>query len=146
MGSSAITISPAQQKEMLGAAQAAAHRAYAPYSGFRVGAALLLEGGEIVAGANVENASYGLSICAERSAIVCAMAQHGPKLHIRAVAITNLNNAPSSPCGACRQVLSEFMPPDGIILFPFDVTPERRIHSLTLAELFPVGFNLAHAE
>ncbi len=139
-------ISSAQQKELLGAAQAAAHHAYAPYSGFRVGAALLLEGGEIVAAANVENASYGLSICAERSAIVRAIAQHGPRLRIHAVAVTNLNDAPSSPCGACRQVLSEFMPPTGIVLFPLDGTPETRIHSLTLAELFPVGFNLAHAE
>jgi cytidine deaminase len=146
MPSSAITISPAQQKELLSASQDAAYRAYAPYSGFKVGAALLLEGGEIVTAANVENASYGLSICAERSAIVRAIAQHGPKLRIHAVAVTNLNDAPSSPCGACRQVLSEFMPPDGIVLFPFDGTPETRIHSLTLAELFPVGFNLAHAE
>jgi len=146
MPSSAITISPAQQKELLGAAQAAAHRAYAPYSGFRVGAALLLEGGEVVAAANVENASYGLSICAERSAIVRAIAQHAPKLRIHAVVVTNLNNAPSSPCGACRQMLSEFMPPDGIVIFPFDGIPGTLIHSLTLAELFPVGFNLAHAE
>jgi homotetrameric cytidine deaminase len=146
MPPSAITISPAQQKELLGAAQEAAHHAYAPYSGFRVGAAVLLEGGDIVTAANVENASYGLSLCAERSAVARAIAQHGPKLRIHAVAIANLNNAPSSPCGACRQVLAEFMPPDGIILFPFDVTLERRIQSLTLAELFPLGFNLAHAE
>jgi cytidine deaminase len=146
MPSSSITISPQQQSELLAAAQQAAHRAYAPYSGFRVGAALLLEGGEIVTAANVENASYGLSICAERSAIARAIAQHGPKLRIHAVAVTNLNNAPSSPCGACRQVLAEFMPPDGIVLFPFDGTPEMRIQSLTLAELFPLGFDLTHAE
>lgn len=142
----AITISPAQQKELLGAAQDAAHRAYAPYSGFRVGAALLLEEGEIVAAANVENASYGLSICAERSAVTRAIAQHGPTLRIHAIAIANLNNAPSSPCGACRQVLAEFMPPDGIVLFPFDGAQENRFHINTLAELFPLGFHLAHAE
>jgi cytidine deaminase len=141
-----ITISPAQQTELLAAAQQAAQHAYAPYSGFRVGAALLLDNGEIVTAANVENASYGLSICAERSAVARAIAQHGPKLRITAVAVTNLNNAPSSPCGACRQVLSEFMPPDGLVLFPFDGTPETRIQTHTLAELFPVGFNLAHAE
>jgi homotetrameric cytidine deaminase len=146
MPSSSITISPQQQSELLAAAQQAAHYAYAPYSGFRVGAALLLEGGEIVTAANVENASYGLSICAERSAIARAIAQHGPRLRIHAVAVTNLNNAPSSPCGACRQVLAEFMPPDGIVLFPFDGTPETRIQSLTLAELFPLGFDLTHAE
>ncbi len=146
MPPSAITISPQQQAELLAAAQQAAHHAYAPYSGFRVGAALMLEGGEIVTAANVENASYGLSICAERSAVARAIAQYGPKLRIHAVAVTNLNNAPSSPCGACRQVLAEFMPPDGIVLFPFDGTPEARIQSHTLAELFPLGFDLTHAE
>jgi homotetrameric cytidine deaminase len=137
-----ITISPAQQKELLDAAQQAAHRAYAPYSGFRVGAALFLEGGEIVTAANVENASYGLSICAERSAVSRAIAQHGPKLRIHAVAVINLNDAPSSPCGACRQVLAEFMPPNGLVLFPFDGAPQTH----TLAELFPLGFDLTHAE
>jgi homotetrameric cytidine deaminase len=146
MTSSAITISPAQQNELLGAAKQAAHQAYAPYSGFRVGAALLLEGGEIVTAANVESASYGLSICAERSAIVRAIAQHGPKLRIHAIAVTNLNNAPSSPCGACRQVLAEFMPPDGLVLFPFDGAAPNLIEAHTLAELFPLGFHLTHAE
>src|SRR3954447_11236680 len=137
-----IAISPAQQAAVLSAARAAAQHAYAPYSGFRVGAALLLEGGEIVTAANVENASYGLSICAERSAVGRAIAQHGPALRIQAVAVTNLNNAASSPCGACRQVLAEFMPPNGLILFPFDGKPQTH----TLAELFPLGFDLAHAE
>jgi cytidine deaminase len=142
MSPSTITISAAQQKELFAAAQQAAHHAYAPYSGFRVGAALLLEGGAIVTGANVENASYGLSICAERSAIARAIAQHGPKLRIPAVVVTNLNNAPSSPCGACRQVLAEFMPPNGLVLFPFDGT----VQTHTLAELFPLGFDLTHDE
>jgi cytidine deaminase len=146
MPSPPITISPRQQTELLAAAQQAAQQAYAPYSRFRVGAALLLEGGDIVTAANVENASYGLSICAERSAVVRAIAQHGPTLRIQAVAVTNLNNAPSSPCGACRQVLSEFMPPNGLVLFPFEGTPEMRMQTLTLAELFPLGFNLTHAE
>ena len=141
MPPSPITLAPGQQAELLTAARDAAQHAYAPYSGFRVGAALLLEGGEIVTAANVENASYGLTICAERSAVVRAVAQHGPKLRIRAVAVTNLNNAPSSPCGACRQVLSEFMPANGLILFPFDGSP----HPHTLAELFPFSFDLTHA-
>jgi cytidine deaminase len=136
-----ITLSPAQQAELLSAARDAAQHAYAPYSDFRVGAALLLEGGDIVTAANVENASYGLSICAERSAVARAVAQHGPKLRIHAVAVTNLNNAASSPCGACRQVLAEFMPPNGLILFPFDGNPQTH----TLAELFPLGFDLTHA-
>jgi cytidine deaminase len=143
---STITISSAQQAELLAVARDAAQHAYAPYSGFRVGAALLLENGEVVTAANVENASYGLSICAERSAVARAIAQHGPALRIHAAAITNLNNASSSPCGACRQVLSEFMPPNGLVLFPFEGTPETRIQTHTLAELFPLGFDLAHAE
>ena len=137
-----IAISAAQQAELCSAAREAAQRAYAPYSGFRVGAALLLETGEIVAAANVENASYSLSICAERSAVVRAIGEHGPAMRIIAAAVTNLNDSPSSPCGACRQVLAEFMPPNGLILFPFDGT----IQTHTLAELFPLGFNLAHAE
>lgn len=142
MPPSTIKISAAQQKELLDAAEQAAHHAYAPYSGFRVGAALLLEGGAIVTGANVENASYGLTICAERSAVVRAIVQYGPKLRIPAVAVSNLNNAPSSPCGACRQVLAEFMPPHGLVLFSFGGS----IQSHTLAELLPLGFDLAHAE
>lgn len=142
MPSSAILISPAHRAELLHAARQIAQHAYSPYSGFRVGAALLLEGGDIVSAANVENASYGLSICAERAAVFSAIAQHGPKMRISAVAISNLNDAPSSPCGACRQVLSEFMPPDAVILFPFDGTLQTR----TLAELFPLGFDLGHAE
>ena len=141
MPPSSITLSAGQQAELLSAARDAAQHAYAPYSGFRVGAALLLESGDIITAANVENASYGLSICAERAAVVRAVAQHGPKLRIHAVAVTNLNNAPSSPCGACRQVLSEFMPSNGLILFPFDGSPQTH----TLAELFPFSFDLTHA-
>jgi cytidine deaminase len=66
-------------------------------------------------------------------------------MRISAVAVTNLNDAPSPPCGACRQVLSEFMPPNGLILFPFDGTPTASIETRTLAELFPLGFDLTHA-
>ena len=142
MPSTIAMLNAAQQSELLAAAQQAAERAYAPYSGFRVGAALLLEDGSIVAAANVENASYGLSLCAERSAVARAVAQHGPQLRIVAVAVSNLNGAPSSPCGACRQVLAEFMPPTGLVLFPFHGAAQ--IH--TLAELFPLGFALEHAE
>ncbi|HEY3991096.1 MAG TPA: cytidine deaminase [Acidobacteriaceae bacterium] len=142
MPPSPITISAARQAELLAAAKEAAQRAYAPYSGFRVGAALLVEPGEIVTAANVENTSYSLTLCAERAAIARAIAQHGPQVRIVAAAVTNLHNAPSSPCGACRQVLAEFMPPGGLVLFPFDGTLQTR----TLAELLPLGFYLAHAE
>jgi homotetrameric cytidine deaminase len=142
MPSSPSTISPAQQAKLLAAAKQAAHHAYAPYSGFRVGAALMLEDGIIVTAANVENTSYGLTICAERAAVARAVAEHGPHIRIVAVAIANLNGASSSPCGACRQVLAEFMPSSGLVLFPQD----GAAHLHTLAELLPFGFYLAHAK
>jgi cytidine deaminase len=109
--------SRAQVLQLTDAAADAAGQAYAPYSGFRVGAALLLEDGAIVTGANVENASYGLTICAERSAVVRAIAERGPTMRVRACAITNLNRAASPPCGACLQVLSEFMEPASRVIF-----------------------------
>ena len=103
---------------LLDRAREAAQHAYAPYSGFRVGAALRLTNGEIVTGANVENVSFGLTICAERTALVQAVSQFGPEIRVEAVAIANLNSVASPPCGACRQVLSEFILPDAPVIFP----------------------------
>lgn len=105
-------MSPADQKErLLALARAAQQNAYAPYSKFRVGAAVLLENGEVFTGCNVENASYGLTNCAERSAIFAAVSKlGGDKVKIRAVAVVNEPDAPCSPCGACRQVIAEFGP------------------------------------
>lgn len=99
-------------------AREAAQHSYSPYSSFRVGAALRLTNGEVVTGTNVENISYGLTICAERSALVRAVAQFGPEIRVAAVAITNLNGAASPPCGACRQVLAEFILPEAPVVFP----------------------------
>jgi cytidine deaminase len=104
-------------EQLAPAATAAAENAYAPYSRFRVGAALLLQNGAVITGANVENASYGLTICAERSAMVRAIAEYGPGIQVDAVAVTNLNDAASPPCGACRQVLNEFVTPNAWIYF-----------------------------
>ena len=119
-----------------------AARAYAPYSGFRVGAALLLSDGiTMVSGCNVENVSYGLTICAERAAVVQAVSLFGPTVRFAAAAVTNLNNAASPPCGACRQVLAEFMDPDAPVLFPGDEGAETR----TMAELLPLSFRLEKA-
>ena len=117
------------------ARQAALH-AYAPYSNFRVGAALRLSNGEIVTGVNVENASFGLTICAERSALVRAVSQFGPEVRIEAVAVANLNSVPSPPCGACRQMLSEFILPDALVIFP--ATGSDR--TMSFAELLPLAF------
>jgi len=103
---------------LLSQARQAALNSYSPYSGFRVGAAIRLTSGVIVTGTNVENVSYGLTICAERSALVAAVSQFGPDIRIDAVAVANLNEAASPPCGACRQMLSEFILPEAPVLFP----------------------------
>ena len=93
---------------VMDAARDASRNAYAPYSNFRVGAAILTEGGQIYAGCNVENASYGLAICAERNAAAAmALANPGDR-EIRLVAVFSPDAAPCFPCGACRQVLREF--------------------------------------
>jgi cytidine deaminase len=91
-------------------ARSAMKHAYAPYSHFHVGAAILLEDGRVFTGCNVENASYGLTICAERNAVFAAVAASARKPQIVAVAVVNHRGVPCSPCGACRQVLAEFGP------------------------------------
>ena len=121
------------------AATQAAENAYAPYSKFHVGAALLLTDGSIVTGGNVENISYGLTICAERSALFRAIAEKGPNIRVKAVAVSNLNHAASPPCGACRQVLSEFANDDAMIFFPAVSGYENR----PFFDLFPFTFRLA---
>lgn len=90
------------------AARAASKRAYAPYSGFHVGAAILTEGGTIYSGSNVENASYGLSICAERNAATTMAYANPDDRKIELVAVFSPNASPCFPCGACRQFLREF--------------------------------------
>ena len=136
---------PAMQdpmQKLLNAALDVARHAYSPYSGFRVGSALLLTNGETVTGANVENVSYGLTICAERSALVRAVAQFGPDVRITAAAIVNLNDAPSPPCGACRQVLAEFMDPEAPVSFPANRSGVIASITLPFRELLPYGFDL----
>ncbi|MFZ0633152.1 MAG: cytidine deaminase [Acidobacteriaceae bacterium] len=120
------------------AADEAATRAYAPYSHFYVGAALLLEDGAIVTGCNVENMSYGLTSCAERNALFRAISEQGPGRRIRAIAVANRNGAASPPCGACRQVMSEFVTPDAVVCFP----GENGLETRPFAELFPFSFTL----
>ncbi len=103
-------MNPSDNKDrLLQLARAAQQQAHAPYSKFNVGAAVLLDNGEIFTGCNVENASYGLTNCAERTAIFSAVAKlGGPNVKIVAVAVVNSQDAPCSPCGACRQVIAEF--------------------------------------
>lgn len=111
--------------------------AYAPYSKFKVGAALLTTSGVLVTGCNVENASYGVTNCAERTAIFSAVAQLGPQMKVQAIAIVNGRNAPCSPCGACRQVIYEFGP-SAMVLF----RSVKGWKSIPIEKLLPEGFRL----
>jgi len=129
-----------QISELLKAAHAASEKAYAPFSGFHVGAAILTQTGEIFTGCNVENSSYGLTNCAERTAIFSAVAAGAlsRELALVAIAVVNREGAVCSPCGACRQVIFEFGP-DAIVVY--------RGHSGSLVqskarELLPEGFRL----
>lgn len=122
-------------EELMKEAEAACGAAYAPYSGFPVGAAILTDDGRVFRGSNVENGSYGLSLCAERSA-VSAMITAGGR-HPEAVAVTNLSGGPCPPCGACRQVLAEFNPEITVVL----ENGEGSLLFLSLKDLLPVPFN-----
>jgi cytidine deaminase len=130
-------VSSKRNKRLLAAAGKAMKQAYAPYSQFRVGAAMLTAKGEVFSGCNVENASYGLSNCAERTAIFAAIAKSGPGLNIRAIAVVNDQGVPCSPCGACRQVIYEFGP-DATVYFQ----AARGWKESHITELLPEGFRL----
>ncbi|HUR94180.1 MAG TPA: cytidine deaminase [Gemmatimonadales bacterium] len=118
---------------LLDQARAAQQRAYAPYSRFHVGCAIEAEDGRVFVGCNVENASYGLTICAERAA-VCAAVAAGARAFRRAVVVSDAD-PPAAPCGACRQVLSEF----GRELEVDGVGPSGAVH-WTIGELLPAAF------
>jgi homotetrameric cytidine deaminase len=124
--------------ELVERARKAAQHSYSPYSKFRVGAALQLTNGEIVTGTNVENVSFGLTICAERAALVRAVSQFGPEIRVAAVAVANLIGLASPPCGACRQVLAEFILPDAPVVFPL----ADRMRRMAFSELLPLGFEM----
>jgi len=113
---------------------AAMERAYAPYSGFRVGAALLSTDGSVAEGCNVENASFPAGICAERSAVAAAVARGNQRFE--AVVIATEAEEPTPPCGMCRQVLEEFSPH----LLVVSTTREGREARWTLDELLPRAF------
>jgi cytidine deaminase len=125
-------ITEQETQDLVAAAAAVRALAYVPYSGFAVGAALLAADGQVFTGCNVENASYGLTVCAERSAVFQAVA-HGTHA-MRAVAVVSENGV--TPCGACRQVLAEFGPEMTVIVA--DVAGSRRIYALS--ELLPDAF------
>jgi cytidine deaminase len=123
--------------KLMQSAKSAMKNAYAPYSHFPVGAAILLTNGKVFSGCNVENSSYGLTNCAERTAIFSAVAKLGPKIEVRAVAVANGKGVPCSPCGACRQVIYEFGA-NAMVYFEGAEGP-KQAH---ISELLPEGFRL----
>ncbi len=134
----------AMRKRLLRSARKVMKNAYAPFSNFRVGAAILTSKGQVFVGCNVENSSYGMTNCAERTAIFSAIAKDGPDLEIRAVAVVgagvgneNDHGVPCSPCGACRQVIYEFGP-RAIIFYQGEKGPKQSL----IADLLPEGFRL----
>ncbi len=135
-----MSINAGVRDQLLAAANNVMNHAYAPYSKFHVGAALLTSGGEVFAGCNVENASYGLTICAERNAIFAAVAAlpAGKKLAIQAIAVANSQNVPCGPCGACRQVIAEFAGKDGVAVF---YRGSDGLKQSSIAELLPDTFS-----
>jgi cytidine deaminase len=132
------TLSESELSRLLEQARLAASHSYSPYSGFRVGAALLLSDGRVVTGTNVENVSFGLTICAERAALVRAVSEFGREIRIAAVAVANLNDAASPPCGACRQMLAEFAGPEAVVVFP----AAAGTTTMRFDEVLPLGFDM----
>ncbi len=127
--------------ELIQAALLARQNAYAPYSNYQVGAAILTSCGNIVTGCNVENASYGLCNCAERTAIFRSVAQEGPHVRVHACAVATDDGG--SPCGACRQVLAEFMPIGDAPMRVLLVDKNGQVTwDATLTELLPRAFTL----
>ena len=124
-----------RKKELLAAARKARRRAYAPYSGFHVGSAVLGGDGRIYSGCNVENASFGLTCCAERNAVF-SMVTAGVR-EIREVLVIGDTKDSLPPCGACRQVIAEFAPPEAVVHM---CDREGRSRDITVAELVPFLF------
>lgn len=133
--SGTTALSAEKAKALMAAAEEARKNAYAPYSGFAVGAALLFEDGRIITGCNVENASYSLSICAERNAMTTAVAMGLTRP--TAAAVAGPDGVFCPPCGACRQFLAEF---NGAM--PVVVKDAGGFRVLSLEELLPSGFSL----
>jgi cytidine deaminase len=124
---------------LIARALAAGENAYTPFSGFCVGAAILTAAGNVYAGCNVENSSYGLTLCAERNAVAAAVAAEGPAMQLVAVVCAADSDSPVWPCGACRQVLLEFARPETLVIAAMGVgRTEREL----LTDLLPRPFRL----
>lgn len=125
-----------EYEELIEEAFEAMKNAYAPYSKYHVGAALLTKDGKVILGANIENASFGLTNCAERSAIFAAYSQGYRKVDIEALAIVSDGKRLAAPCGACRQVLAELLQSDTPIL----LSNRKEELQTTIAQLLPMSF------
>jgi len=141
LGMQKTKVPAAMRERLLRAARKVMKNAYAPFSNFRVGAAIFTSKGQVFVGCNVENSSYGMTNCAERTAIFSAIAKSGPELEIRAVAVAALANndhgVPCSPCGACRQVIYEFGP-CAVVFYEGKKGPKQSL----ITDLLPEGFRL----
>jgi cytidine deaminase len=131
-------LTDAERQLLLKAARMSLPRAYAPYSGIRVAAAALTAKGKIYPGVNIENASYGLTVCAERAAICNAVSHEGGKMRLVALAVATDREGLFPPCGACRQVIQEFGP-EALVIFPGPEGLEEKL----ITELLPEGFRLS---
>ncbi|MEZ5336641.1 MAG: cytidine deaminase [bacterium] len=132
-----MELSAAQWEDLLAAARSARSQAYAPYSGFAVGAAVMTAAGDIHSGCNVENLSFGLTVCAERNAIASAVAAGLRPGGLQALVVVAGTPEPVSPCGACRQVLMEFAAADCRVL---GADLQGRTRCWSMPELLPDGF------
>ncbi|MGI6622186.1 MAG: cytidine deaminase [Acetivibrionales bacterium] len=131
----------AEPESLVKLAVEAKEKAYVPYSGFHVGAALYADNGKVYTGCNVENASYGAAICAERTAVVKAISDGAKK--ILAIAVSSDSNNPTMPCGICRQVISEFCSPD-MPLYLSNRSGEYKVYHF--AEMLPYSFKQSDME
>lgn len=127
-----------KQEELVSIAFEAMKNAYAPYSGYHVGAAVLCRDGSVFQGGNIENSSFGATNCAERSAIFAAYSNGKRKHDIEAVAIVSDGDRVCAPCGICRQVLSELIPMDA----PLYLSNGKESLTMTLGKLLPMAFGM----
>lgn len=136
------TLTKEEEKMLLDAAQTVREHSYSPYSKFKVGAAVLTRDGEIFTGTNIENASYGLTVCAERNAIFSAVSAGKRRFRALALITQKLPGlAFNSPCGACRQVMSEFMAPDTPVLVAVLDGTKRIVYRKKLRDFMPFPFD-----
>ena len=145
-GGAKVTLSAQQEQALIAAAREAAQNAYAPYSDYQVGSALLFDDGAVITGSNVENASYGLALCAETVAVSRAFGE-GRRGGLVALAVTGPldkgDGAPITPCGRCRQVLNEIAQLGGTDPLVLCVGKDE-VRRVTLSELLPHAFGPAH--